>query len=69
LFGYYPGLELLGVDNVDEIVELFSDAFADLYFLFIFLALNEMVFHAGQFMGHPELLVLNADEGFIFLFN
>ena len=53
---------------MDEVVELLSDAFADLDFLFIFLALNKVVLHAGQVMRQPELFILNSDQSLIFLF-
>ena len=68
LLGDYPHLKFFGVNNVDEVVELLSDAFADLDFLFIFLALNKVVLHAGQVMRQPELFILNSDQSLIFLF-
>ena len=53
---------------MDEVIELLSYTFADLYFLFVFLAFNEMILHAGQIMRQSELFVLNSNQSLIFLF-
>ena len=68
LLGDNPNLKFFGVNNVDEIIELLSYAFANLDYLFVFLAFNEMVLHAGQIMRQSELFVLNSNQSLIFLF-
>ena len=60
-------LKLLSIYNMNQILQPFSNALANLDLFFILLTIQKLLLHANQVMTHPKLFILNSNQSFIFL--